>query len=555
MGNWRTEDDGTVVINLRGDDNSQQEEKSNMDGLYICGKPDNFDIMIGDRVVAYCNYESYDAYPFIIANDKVYIGNEGEGHWDIGWQLIDATPEEIQAYYSSENTYELECKRDAAVAKLQQAKDYAAGRIWLGAEPNDMFNDEFEDYVFISFWDSWDKPKPVSARKIEELLSAFRLDRNKIFIANIANDDSSYGRLIKYTGGDITLAKISQKQMNDYAIHLMNAKQKHDATSNFRAVRDKAIYAPREKAAGTMAAYHNMVHSENIKKIVRNVLKEYIDKDSKKLISETWTNNNTELKNHLKNIAHMDDKTLKTLANVFPTYYLNYLMHVNPGIENEDYYYDLVDVTDNRSKYPMSYYIEKLNLPIDKRFGYYVKNTINKFPRRYYDDSRINYRYTEIPDNVTLNYKKPFINKVLVHKCSNDGDAENILLNGFKYGQDLGNLAWSCGVKNNGNYGFAYEFNDYAENCNNYPNYGAEGVVFIGSGVMVTHHGDRRNKYDKSPNECIFDINSVSSFVCRFRVSHGYCEIYNANNKLVLKKENYTIPKALEWISNNLIRY
>ena len=273
------------------------------------------------------------------------------------------------------------------------------------------------------------------------------------------------------------------------------------------------------------------------------------------LVLETWTNKNGELKNHLKNIAHMDDKTLKTLANVFPTYYLNYLLHISPNTEDEDYYYDLVDVADNNSEYSMSYYIEKLNLPIDKRFGYYVKNTINRYPRRYRDDSRIYHTYAEIPDNVTLNYKKPFINKVLIHNCYNDGDAESILLNGFKYGQYLNNLAWTYGNKNNGNYGFAYEFNDYAENYGKYPNYGVEGVVFVGSGVMVTHHGDRKNNEQFSPNECIFDINSVSSFVCRFKIPHGYCEIYDANNKLVFKKDNYTVPKMLEWISNNLIRY
>ena len=251
----------------------------------------------------------------------------------------------------------------------------------------------------------------------------------------------------------------------------------------------------------------------------------------------------------------MDVKTLKDVANVFPSYYLEYLENISPSIEDEEYYDDLIDVVDNNSEYSMSYYIEKLNLPIDKRFGYYVKNMLKEFPQRYYDDSKIYWKYTEIPDNITLDYKKPFINKVLIHRCYIDGDAENILLNGFKYGQNLNNLAWSCGNKNDEDYAFAYDFNDYVENCKNYLTYGAEGVVFVGSGVMVKHYGDRRGKYDDPPTECIFDKNSVSSIICRFRLSCGRCEIYNSKNKLVLKKRDYNVHKMLEWISNNLIKY
>lgn len=511
----------------------------NINDLHVNGNPDGFFIYSGNTYVGNCMARSLNSLPFAIWDGNIYISKvKGGSHRGF-----------IEDYDN-----------------LRKRDDWSSGRFWKAIDRSKYHNEYGGGYLnknvpfpyyIMCFWWGKDGDLHLDKKIVDKLVKKLSKGNvNNVLVVSFNDDD--YGKVYSYNNWIGKVSKADEKQKEIYNLHLMGADTKHDATSDFRTNRDRKIGQKLTNDKGVempVAQYMAMVHSENIKRIVKNVLKEYIDKDSKKLISETWTNNNTELKNHLKNIAHMDDKTLKTLANVFPTYYLNYLIHVNPGIEDEDYYYDLVDVADNHSGYSMSYYIEKLNLPIDKRFGYYVKNTINKFPRRYYDDSRINYRYTEIPDNVTLNYKKPFINKVLVHKCSNDGDAENILLNGFKYGQDLGNLAWSCGVKNNGNYGFAYEFNDYAENCNNYPNYGAEGVVFIGSGVMVTHHGDRRNKYDKSPNECIFDINSVSSFVCRFRVSHGYCEIYNANNKLVLKKENYTIPKALEWISNNLIRY
>jgi hypothetical protein len=93
-----------------------------------------------------------------------------------------------------------------------------------------------------------------------------------------------------YRGGNITLSNMSNSQREQYILHLMNAHDKHDATTNFRTIRDNAIYSPRERAAAkafgsdTMAAYYNAVHTENISKIVKSVLKEYIYKDRKIII-------------------------------------------------------------------------------------------------------------------------------------------------------------------------------------------------------------------------------------------------------------------------------
>ena len=56
-------------------------------------------------------------------------------------------------------------------------------------------------------------------------------------------------------------------------------------------------------------------------------------------------------------------------------------------------------------------------------------------------------------------------------------------------------------------------------------------------------------------SECIFDKDSVKEMICRFKLSFGYCEIYDKNNKLVFKSKNVDRVKLFTWISNNLIKW
>lgn len=288
--------------------------------------------------------------------------------------------------------------------------------------------------------------------------------------------------------------------------------------------------------------------------IEEEIKKATLNSQHKDILHETWTQKNTTLKNHLKNIHNMDDDVLFAVANVYPGLYFNFLMGVNPELA-EEYEDDLYDCIDGITDGSMTYFIKKYNLPIDKRFGYYVKRHINSFPSEYHSQAKVYYRYSEIPDNITLNYEKPFLNRVLVHLTQNDNDAESILTNGFKYGAKLNRLAWTYGFKDNGDYAFAYDFHDFLENLEFYPTYGVEGVVFIASGVMITHHGDVHKYAPKSTNECIFDKDSVKDFICRFVCRCGYCEIYNAENKLIFSAKNWDFKKMFTWISNNLIRY
>lgn len=287
---------------------------------------------------------------------------------------------------------------------------------------------------------------------------------------------------------------------------------------------------------------------------IRGIVKESVNRFFKDVLRESWTKLNGELKSHLKNIHKMDENTLLTLADIYPEFYMEYLSAVNNELYNE-YEWDLCDAVDNTTDYSMSYLIKQNSLPIDERFGFYVKKNIMKHPN-YYKSKVAKWVncFSMIPDSITLGYKKPFLNKPLVHFCCNDGDSEDIFKNGFRYGAELKNLGWTFGYKNEkGNYGFAYDLNDIVNNTEKrFPFYGKEGVVFIASGVKVNHYGD---SYDDTPTpECIFDKGSVKEMICRFRSSFADCEVYDKNNRLIYKSKNFNKLSLFTWISNNLIR-
>ena len=273
------------------------------------------------------------------------------------------------------------------------------------------------------------------------------------------------------------------------------------------------------------------------------------------VLYESWTRLNGDLKNHLKNIHKMDEKTLLWLADIYPEFYADYLAIVNRELYDE-YMWDLGDIIENLTGYNMSHFIKENSLPIDERFGYFVKKSIMRHPP-YYSQKTAKWvnKLNVIPDAITLGYRKPFLNKPLVHYCFEDGDAESILNNGFKYGAELKNLGWTFGYKNEkGNYGFAYRLSDIINDTQHrLPNYGKEGVVFIGSGVEVNHYGDT---WDDTPSsECIFDKDSVKEMICRFKLSFKCFEVYDKNNKLIYKSKNVNREGLFTWISNNLIKW
>ena len=253
--------------------------------LYADGDPDYFDIMDKGSFVGSCDYDSENAVPFIIANGELHVGDYGMGHDEMGCN------------------YETD--------EFSKSSDFAPGRLWLKINQRKKSADF--PYSIISFW--WGSEEHiVDSHLVDELLAKFHLDGELVLVASFEEKD--YGKVYPYKEWSFKVSKANDSQKEVLAAHLMNAKNKHNATSDFRATRDRNIGKKLTNDKGVempVAQYMAMIRSENIKRIIRNVIKEYIHKGNKKMIIETWTNNNTELKNHLKNIAHMDDKTLKTL--------------------------------------------------------------------------------------------------------------------------------------------------------------------------------------------------------------------------------------------------
>ena len=61
--------------------------------------------------------------------------------------------------------------------------------------------------------------------------------------------------------------------------HLANQQQKREFFKGFRDTRDKAVYSPRERAAGSLARYHAMRYPYGeSKKLVNKIIKEEINK-------------------------------------------------------------------------------------------------------------------------------------------------------------------------------------------------------------------------------------------------------------------------------------
>jgi hypothetical protein len=75
----------------------------------------------------------------------------------------------------------------------------------------------------------------------------------------------------------------NRKGVENLNIHLAKPEEKFNFFKGFRDARDKAIYAPREKGAGSLAAYHAMryPYGENRKRLLQ-MIDEEIDKIMKK---------------------------------------------------------------------------------------------------------------------------------------------------------------------------------------------------------------------------------------------------------------------------------
>lgn len=240
----------------------------NINDLHVRGNPDFFYIYSGNTYIGYCDHYDYNNFPFAIWDGKIHISkNKGVPH------------RSFIADYDN----------------LRKRDDWSSGRFWETinrAKRYNEFGGGYLDkdipfpYYIMCFWWGKDGDLHLDKKIVDKLVKKLSKGYiNNVLVASFNDDD--YGKVYNYNNWIGKVSKANEKQKEIYNLHLMGADEKHDATSDFRTNRDRQIGKKLINDKGVempIAQYRSMIYSENISKIIRNVLKEYIYKDTKKII-------------------------------------------------------------------------------------------------------------------------------------------------------------------------------------------------------------------------------------------------------------------------------
>ena len=209
-----------------------------IDSLKVEGQPDEFDLIddYTGEVVGSFEYADEDAYPFIIANGKIKVGQESNAHADMGYKAYKSMP------------------------------GFVTGRIWL----------TFAHYAYITFWNE-DEDVVIDTKLTDELLDYFSINHEDAIVVSF--DDN---RLHPYDSWCNTINAANDEQKEAHMLHMMNAQDKHDATSEFRVNRDANI--GNKLGNMTVAQYKSMLYGESrIRKVIKDVINEYIENEKRML--------------------------------------------------------------------------------------------------------------------------------------------------------------------------------------------------------------------------------------------------------------------------------
>ena len=197
--------------------------------VYLSGVCDNMNLIINGETVASYFFTDSTAYPFIIYEGKLYIGDCGETHS----QLAVSCPVEIKDVNAG-----------------------AYGRIWVKAKINEF------NYAIVAFWGS-DCPLENYKPYVYDVANKLKVNPNKIMVA------VDYWCEIKMTPlseWDGYIHKSTESEKEQRNLHMMNAGEKHNNTGDFRKTRDKKLGNKLTNDNGEempMAQYHNMIYQES----------------------------------------------------------------------------------------------------------------------------------------------------------------------------------------------------------------------------------------------------------------------------------------------------
>ena len=204
----------------------------NVGNLVITGSPDTFIIRKDRQLIACYEYTDSTAYPFMIVDGKLHIGNKGWNHTQL-----------------------------ALTDRLDDQKAIC-GRIWVSAKCNEF------NYSVVTFW-GYERVNIDCKPFIFELTRRLKVNPDKVIILTGLNrKDNSIATLSEWNGH---VSKMTDDEKDMRTIHLMNAKEKRDNTSDFRSSRGEKIGKKLTGSSGkemSMAQYHNLLYQEGRKVII-----------------------------------------------------------------------------------------------------------------------------------------------------------------------------------------------------------------------------------------------------------------------------------------------
>lgn len=236
--------DGIGQINIKPQGKvNENTNQMNLNDIVIKGYCDDLSIYCGDKLIAQYYYTDFQAYPFMIELGKgPYIGKKGWSHSDI---------------YNS--LYSL-IKKGMVLRKTSKI---VSGRIWVGAKANDF------NYALVMFWgdETTENLKPY----IEEIIEKCKVNPEKVVIG-VPFDDNEF-KPIPLSQWNGFIHHQSPQENNVRNLHLMNARDKSDNTSDFRNTVNKKIGQKLTNNKGVempLAKYHSLIYQESKER--RNII-------------------------------------------------------------------------------------------------------------------------------------------------------------------------------------------------------------------------------------------------------------------------------------------
>ena len=212
---------------------NEASEKDSVQDVEFVGYPDQMGLFINGKNV--CNYSFQDsqAYPFIIFNGKLHIG-EGYGvHKQMFGKIKD-------------------------IKNTQQP--IIKGRIWVGAKTNDF------NYSVVSFWgsDTNEDLRPY----VYQVAQKLKVNPSKIVVvAKIGSfGDRTISKPIPLSQWNGTIHQLTSNEVQHQNLHMMDSEEKFKRTGDFRKTRDEKLGKKMTNSRGEempMAKYRSMIYQES----------------------------------------------------------------------------------------------------------------------------------------------------------------------------------------------------------------------------------------------------------------------------------------------------